>query len=77
VAVFKGFAGNCKVGEFLFVTQWQFYREFAIAFGIHGVVVFLLVEDDMAIAGINVFTDRVNKSLSNTYIQKQNIVITF
>jgi hypothetical protein len=23
------------------VTQWQFYREFAIAFGIHGVVVFL------------------------------------
>jgi hypothetical protein len=28
VAVFKGFVGNRKVGEFLFVAQWQFYREF-------------------------------------------------
>jgi hypothetical protein len=41
VAVFKGFAGNRKVSEFLLVAQWQFYREFAIAFGVHGVVVFL------------------------------------
>jgi hypothetical protein len=23
-SVFKGFAGNGKVGEFLFVAQWQF-----------------------------------------------------
>jgi hypothetical protein len=30
VAVFKGFVGNRKVGEFLLVAQWQFYREFAI-----------------------------------------------
>jgi hypothetical protein len=29
VAVFKGFAGNRKVSEFLLVAQWQFYREFA------------------------------------------------
>jgi hypothetical protein len=28
VAVFKGFAGNRKVSEFLLVAQWQFYREF-------------------------------------------------
>jgi hypothetical protein len=39
--LFKGFAGNGKVGEFLFVAQWQFDSEFAVTFGIHGIVVFL------------------------------------
>jgi hypothetical protein len=37
----QGFTGNGKVGEFLFVAQWQFDREFAITCGIYGVVVFL------------------------------------
>jgi hypothetical protein len=36
-----GFIGNRKVGEFLLVAQWQFYREFAITYSIYGVVVFL------------------------------------
>jgi hypothetical protein len=59
VAVFKGFAGNRIVDGFLLVAQWQFYREFAIVCGIgHR----LLVEDDMAIVGINVFTDYETKS---------------
>jgi hypothetical protein len=43
--------GNRKVGEFLFVAQWQFYREFAITCSIYGVVVFLTSSTDAACFG--------------------------